>query len=486
MAEQSLKEKTAKGLLWGGLNNGMQQLLNLLFGIFLARLLTPADYGLVAMLAVFSQIASSIQESGFTTAIANKKNIRHEDYNAVFWCSFLIALTLYVILFFCAPLIADFFNQPELTPLGRYLFLSFVLSSLGTAHSAYLFRNLKTKERAISNIIALGLSGITAIILAINGFAYWGIATQTLVFVGANTFGYWILSGWRPTLRINLSPIKELLGFSSKMLITNVFNHINNNVFALVLGKYYHKEDVGYYGQAQKWNYMAHIMITGMVTGVAQPVLAQVANEQERQQHIFRKMLRFTAFVSFPAMLGLSLIAPEFITITITEKWMRSADILQILCIGGAFLPITTLYSNLVVSKGKSNVFMWNNIILGMLQLVVILLLKDFGIMTMVIAYVSINIAWLLVWHYFVWREIRLSIIRALADIIPFAATATTVMILTHLATEPIENTYLTIVAKIVMAATLYIAVMWASGSVIFKESVDYFLRKRRNRDERE
>ena len=128
---QSLKEKTAKGLFWGGFSNGIQQLLNLLFGIFLARLLTPSDYGMVGMLAIFSLIASSIQESGFTAALVNKKEVTHNDYNAVFWFNAAISLSLYLLLFLCAPLIADFYYTPELTPLARYSFIGFFIASLG-------------------------------------------------------------------------------------------------------------------------------------------------------------------------------------------------------------------------------------------------------------------------------------------------------------------------------------------------------------------
>ncbi len=136
---ESLKEKTAKGLLWGGISNGMQQLLNLFFGIFLARLLTPDDYGMVGMLSIFSLIAGSIQESGFISALINKKDIKHEDYNAVFWFSISTSLCIYTLLFFCAPLIARFFNQPELTAFARFSFIGFVISSTGTAHSAYIY-----------------------------------------------------------------------------------------------------------------------------------------------------------------------------------------------------------------------------------------------------------------------------------------------------------------------------------------------------------
>ena len=184
---QSLKEKTAKGLFWGGFSNGIQQLLNLLFGIFLARLLTPSDYGMVGMLAIFSLIASSIQESGFTAALVNKKEVTHNDYNAVFWFNAAISLSLYLLLFLCAPLIADFYDTPELTPLARYSFIGFFIASLGISHSAYLLRNLMVKQRALSSVIGLTVSGITGVTLAYFGFSYWGIATQSIVYVTINT-----------------------------------------------------------------------------------------------------------------------------------------------------------------------------------------------------------------------------------------------------------------------------------------------------------
>lgn len=213
MPTPTLKEKTARGLLWGGLSNGAQQILNLVFGIFLARMLAPADYGMVGMLAVFSVIATTLQESGFTAALVNKREERHKDYNAVFWFSILMSLGLYSLLFLCAPLIAHFYHKPELTPLARYSFIGFVLSALGTAQSAVLFKNLKVKQRAISQIIALTISGCVGITMAYYGFSYWSIATQNLVCIGLTTILYWYFSPWRPTLNINLNPLKEMFGF---------------------------------------------------------------------------------------------------------------------------------------------------------------------------------------------------------------------------------------------------------------------------------
>ena len=191
MAEKTLKEKTAKGLMWGSVSNGAQLILGTLFGIFLARILSPSDYGMVGLLAVFSQTASILQDSGFRTALANRREIVHEDYNAVFWFNITTSCTLYILLFFLAPLITDFYLQSdaatnqdlsELTPLARFSFLGFVIASLGTAHYAYLFRTLQVKQKAIITIISLTASSTIGLIMALTGYAYWGLATQGLAF----------------------------------------------------------------------------------------------------------------------------------------------------------------------------------------------------------------------------------------------------------------------------------------------------------------
>lgn len=481
MSGQSLKEKTAKSLLWGGLSNSIQQLLNLFFGIFLARTLSRADYGMVGMLSIFSLIASSLQESGFTAALTNKKEIRHEDYNAVFWFSVGMGTTLYIVLSCCAPLIAAFYNTPELTSLARYSFLGFFISSLGVAQSAYMFRNLLVKQRSIAMMSALAISGTVGVLLAVNGFSYWGIATQNIVYVSVLTILYWFYSPWRPSFHFDFRPIKSMLSFSSRLLITNIFGHINYNILSVVLGKYYSGQAVGDFNQANKWNYMGYSVIVGMINGVAQPVLVNVSDDTERQKRVFRKMLRFTAFISFPCMFGLSLIAPELITIAITSKWSESASILQILCIGSAFTSITNLYSNLIISKGKSQLFMWNTIALGIIQVTSMFCCHPYGIMFMIKCYVTINVFWLLVWQYFVWREIGLSLFQALQDILPYAFIAGITMWVTGYITRLFElNLYVTCLSRILLAALIYTIIMWLSGSVTFKESVQYLMKKKR------
>lgn len=479
MAEKSLKEKTAKGLFWGGISNGVQQLLGLVFGICLARMLTREDYGMVGMLSIISLTASTLQESGFIAALANRKKDNHEDFNAVFWCSLFIGISLYIILFFCAPLIAAFYNQPELIPLSRVAFLGFLMSSIGTAQSAYLFRHVMVKQRAIAIFIGIVISNLTGITLAFHGYGYWSLAIQSNIYVAVVTSCLWYFSPWRPTFTFNLRPAKEMWGFSSKLLVTNIFQIINNNFLSVILGRYYGEGKVGDFNQANKWNYMGYQFIYGMINNVAQPVLANVADERKRQLHIFRKMLRFTAFIAFPTLFGMSFISRELILVTITDKWIVSADLMHILCIGSAFTVISGLYAQLIVSKGKSQIFMFNTISLSLIQLAAMLLNRSAGMYAMTCWYVAINISWLLVWQCFIRREIGLTFLQAMKDILPYMLCAAFTMCAVGWLIGSIENLYLRLTVKIAGAATLYTLLMWLSGSVTFKESICYLFRRK-------
>lgn len=478
MTDSTLKGKTAKGLFWGGLGNGIQQLLGLVFGIFIARILNANDYGMVGMLTIFSVLATNIQECGFANAIANKQVVKHEDYNAVFWFSLITGLTLYVILFFCAPFIADFYHKPELVPLARYLFLSFVFSSSVTAHNALLFRNMKVKEKTISQVAGVLVSGIVGVAMAFNGMAYWGLATQTVVYVFIYAVCMWHFSPWRPTIHFNFRPLKEMLIFSSKILATNIFIQINNNIFSVILGRYFTPVNVGYYTQASKWDNMGISVVDAMIRGVAQPVFTETADELDRLRHIFHKMLRFTAFIVFPCMLGLALIAKEVIVITITAKWLQAVPIMQLLCVWGAFVPITSLFTNFIISRGKSNIYMWNTIALGVLQVISLVLMRPYGIMYMVLLFVIINIIWLLVWYFFLWKEIHITLWSVVKDIAPYAVIATFTMLLTAFITHAIGNIYMLFIAKLLIAAFIYVFLMWICRSVVFKESIKFIFKR--------
>ena len=457
----TLKEKTAQGLLWGGLNSGIQQLVGLAFGIVLGRLLSPSDYGMMAMISIFSLVATALQDSGFRTALTNIEHPKHEDYNSVFWFNIIMASSLYLILFFAAPLIGEYYHTPRVVPLCRYAFLSIVIASFGTAQSAYLFKHLRAKQQAEAGALAVILSSLTGVGMAFAGMAYWSLATQGLVYVGINTLLQWHFSPWRPSIHgITFAPVRRMFRFSCKILATTIMTHVNNNVLNILLGHYFTPRDTGNYNQAYQWNTKCYSLVQSMVAQVAQPVLVSLNGEEGRQKDVFRKMMRFTAFITFPLLFGFGLVAKEFIVIAIGEKWLASAQLIQILCISGATMPLSTLFSNMIISKGRSGTFFWCTFTLGLVQIATMVLIWPMGIRTMVIAYTLLNTSWLLVWLFFVRRLIGYGYWMFFCDVMPFALAAAGVMGLAYVATMPLSNLIALLISRFIIAVVLYYVVM--------------------------
>ena len=475
---ESLKEKTAKGLFWGGMNNGVQQLLGLLFGIVLGRLLDPSDYGMTAMLAVFSVIANELQSSGFKTGLINLKNPSHHDYNAVFWFNILAGLGLYAILWFCAPLIASYYHQPKLISLSRYVFLGFVFSSFGMAQSAYLTKQMQIKQIAKCGMTATLTSSITSVILAALGFGYWALATQYLMYIAVNTILLWYFSPWRPTLQVTFEPVRRLFPFSFKIMLSAIFTQVNANIMNLLLGRYYGETNTGHYNQAYQWSSKCFLLVGNMLKQVDQTVLVGLSDERERQLTVLRKMVRFTAFIAFPLLFGLGLVSHEFIILAIGKKWAFSASLLPLLCVCGAFMPLSSLLTDSIISQHRSDIYLWNTLILGILQIVLMVSLWRQGIYVMVIAYTLLNIAWVFIWHSFVRRLMGYSLFSFLKDILPFALAAAAIMVVTGFATHTIASLWLKLLCRVVMAAILYYTVMRLSGAVILKECLAFMKRK--------
>lgn len=478
MGESTLKERTSKGLFWGGLSNGLLQIINLGFAVVIGRILDPSDFGVVGVLTIFSAIASTMQESGFTAALVNRKVVDPKDYNSVFWFNVLISATLYVVLFFMAPLIARFFHNPVLVRLSRFVFLGFLIGSLGTAQNAWLLKHMMVKQKAMASIIAVVVAGSVSVVLALKGFSYWGIAIQNVLSVAVNTVLLWIVSTWRPTFHISLRRAWGMFGFSVKILITNSIAMANYHLFSVILGRYYTEYEVGVYNQANKWNTAGYSSIDGMVHSVVLPALVEARDDKERQTRVFRKMLRFVAFVSFPLMLGLSLIAPEFITVFLTDKWAESGHLLRLLSVGGSVYAIATVMILLIISHGGSGVQMWNVIALGIVQVLVCMGFFRLGVSAMVMANIVVNIGWLLIWHWCVNRYITYSLWDFIKDIGFFALVAASVMVATYFMTVFIDNIYIRLIARIVVAAGLYIGVMRLSGAAIFKECMQFAISK--------
>ena len=568
---ETLKEKTAKGLFWGGLSSTVQQLLGIVFGIILARRLNQSDFGMIAMITIFQLIGNDLQNSGFKVALANLRQPTDRDYNSVFWFNILMGGSLYVLLFFLAPFIADFYHIPSLTPLARYAFLSIVFASFGTAQSAWLFKNLHAKQQAKAGMMAVLISSSVAVVMAYMGFAYWALATQTNLYILLCTALYWHYSPWRPTVAAAqrskfkvqsskastqrsrifnyqlsifnfevLRPALRMFRFSVKLLISQVLTDINNNVLNILLGRFYGRHDMGNYNQAFQWSTKGSNIIQSMVQQVAQPVLVSIDNEHERQLHVLRKMMRFAAFLSFPLLFGLSLVSHEFIVTLLGEKWAQSAHYLRLLAIASAFLPLSTLLANVVITKGRSNIFMYVNLALAICQTAAMLTIYHFQVscfeflepfstllntstsqltlnspldptgrflseagkelstlnsqlMTMVLAFVALTILWFFVWAYFARRLAGYRFTMLLRDVLPFLFAAAAVMLTTgFISTCIIPSTLLggvgggllLLITRILLAALLYYALMRLFRVQILNECLQFFNRRKSNKYE--
>lgn len=270
-----------------------------------------------------------------------------------------------------------------------------------------------------------------------------------------------------------------MFSFSVKILVTTIVNTINNNVLTFIIGHKFPMAAVGNFTQANKWNTMAYNTITGTIEQVAQPVLSQIADDNEREIRVFRKLMRFTAFFSFPALFGLSLVSREFILLTIGDKWAECIPMLQVLCVGGAFFAFNTMYQQLVISSGRSDVYMWCNISQIVLQIGLVLLSSAYGIFTMVVAYTVFSVLWLGVWQWQARRLIGVRFRDVAADIAPFLFAAAAVMCVTYFATSFTSECLILLPLRIVLAAVSYFVVMKVAKVEILDECLRFAKRKR-------
>ena len=346
------------------------------------------------------------------------------------------------------------------------------------AQSAYLTKQMQIKQIAQCGMTATLSSSIVSVVLAALGFGYWALATQYLMYIAVNTLLLWYFSPWRPTTKVTFEPIRQLFPFSFKIMLSAIFTQLNNNIMNLLLGRYYGETSTGHYNQAYQWSSKCFLLVGNMLKQVDQTVLVGLGDERERQLAVLRKMMRFTAFIAFPLLFGLGLVSHEFIVLTIGEKWSFAASLLPLLCLSGAFMPLSTLLTDAVISQKRSDIYLWSTIVLGILQISLMVGLWQKGILTMVIAYTLLNILWVFVWHSFVHRLMNYGLLEFLKDILPFALAAVAVMAITGFVTQTIETLWLKLICRALLAALLYYGVMRLAGAVILKEILAFIFRK--------
>ncbi len=456
MSEANLKTKTAKGLFWGAMNNGLQQLIGAVVGLVLLSRLTPGDYGIVGMLAIFTAIAVTMQEGGFKAALINRGEISAEDHNSVFWFTIAVSALLYLILFCLAGPIARFYNQPELVKVARVLFLSFFFVSCSISSDAYLLRKMMIRQRAAMDIAGAVVAGIVAVVMAVKGYGYWALVAHSVTQSAVTSLLKVLFTPWKPNFKISFRPVIEMLPFGLRLVGASFVTQIQNNIFSVILGRAYTETEVGYYSQGSKWAGMANQVFGGMITSVGQPVMAHAAGDTGRQKAIFRKLTRFAAFVAFPALLGLGLIAPEFINL-VNPEFAPSVPILRLYCLYFIATVVQTLFNQAAMACRRSDRYLTFTLINAAMQIATAFVTFRFGLVTMAASVTVVNYLAVVVWFFLLKDIIGIKFIELLKDTVPFFAIALALVILAHFIFGGIKGDLWRMLLKIAMVASFYL-----------------------------
>ncbi|MES1222005.1 MAG: lipopolysaccharide biosynthesis protein, partial [Bacteroidota bacterium] len=354
---QKLKHTAINALIWSGIEKFSLQAIGFISTIIVARLLTPADFGLVAMITIFIAISNVFIDSGFGTAIIQKKDLTNADCSTVFFFNLLIAIILYFILFFCAPLIADFYKQPELTNLTRVLGLVLVFNSLGLIQISLIQKEIKFKTNTKINLFALLISSSTGITCALLGFGVWSLVIQQVCLSLVKTILLWTFNKWRPVLEFSKSSFHHLFRFSSGLLLSEILETFFQNIYYVIIGRFFPASELGFFTQAKKLNDVSVTTLTSVVTQVAFPVFSTIHDDVVKLKAAFRKNIRFISFLVLPLSFCLMAVSHSLILALLKEKWLPAAPLLQILCIMGIFYTLDVSNMVLLKSKGKSALY---------------------------------------------------------------------------------------------------------------------------------
>ena len=476
-----LKNKTAQGLAWGGFFSVIQQLTGLILGIVIARILDPSDYGMVGMLSIFIAFASILQESGFVFVLTNRKGIDKGEYSTIFWFNVLMSFTLYIVFFFSAPLLGVFFKNEQIVPLSRYVFLGFFISSFGVIQSAVLFKRMQVKERGIATFVGSITAGIFGVILAKNGFAYWGLATQGLVSTTLSTALLWFYSPFRPSCFFDTKFLRSVLPDGIRFAVPNIVSTISGNIYSVLLGRYYTISDVGYFNQATKFNTYGYSLTLGMLRNVSQPMFVQIQNDHGGVLNAFRKLVRFTAFVSFPSMLVLSFVAPELIYVFLSPKWLYAAYILKIIGIGGAFTALNTLFTYYIISQKQSSLYMWLGVCNSILRIFLAVIASFWGVMSLAYVCATYDVLIIIVYYGITKKSLDYSLKMLASDILPLLSISILIIVFIHFVTIGIVNIYLLLFLKITIFIVLFLLSMYLIHFDIYLDAIDIIKRKINN-----
>ncbi len=455
----NLQKKTFWGVLWSLLEKFSIQAFGFAQGIILARHLHPSDYGMVGMLAVFLGISATFADAGFCSALVRKKNRTAIDYSTVYTTNVTISFVCFVVLFLISPAVADFYNTPLLKDILRVNAVYLFINSFLAVQKARLSIQLKFKEQSKVFICSEITTGIVAIIMAIMGYGVWSLVIPCYFGFVVKATMFWYVQHWFPKFGFSRQSFKEFWGFGSKLLATNLINSIYGNIYPVIIGKAFSATDLGYYSKASGYAKLTPNTLDGVLLKVSYPVLSEIQDDTKRLGEVYRRMLRTSAYVVFPTVIGLSAIAEPFIKVLITDKWAPSIIYLQLLCFATMWAPIHTLNLNLLKVKGRSDLFLRLEIIKKILGLIIIAVTIPFGLISMCIGRVAAAPIYLIINTYYTGKFINVSFIKQMKDIFPTLLYSLSMGLVVYITISFINSSLLKIIIGVIIGFTYYLSI---------------------------
>ncbi len=470
MSQQSLKEKTIKGTMWSAIDNVSSYGVAFVISIVLARLLSPEDYGLLGLVAIFTTVCNAIIGGGLVSALIRKKNPTDDDYNTAFILNFGMSLVLYAVLFLCAPWIARFFGRPELISLTRVTSFTMVIGALAIVQGVRLTKRIDFKTQTKITLIASVTSGAIGIILAVLGLGVWALVVQGIVSTLMRTILLWYFNHWTPSLHFSRRSFDELFGFGWKMMLSGIIDSFWTQLYQVIVGKYYSPATLGQYTRAKHYSQLFSSNLTSVIQKVTFPVLSEIQDEKERMISAYRKIIKMTMFLTFALMFALGAVSEPLIYCLIGEKWHEASTYLPLICLIGSFYPLCAINLNMLMVQGRSDLFLKLEIIKKMFGMGPMFIGAFVGIIPMLCASVITSIVSYFLNSYYPGKLLGYSSWMQIKDIAQSffisVSMAAVVFILKYL---PISNWFI-LPIQIVVGIVVFLALCRLANSSEYKE----------------
>ena len=470
---QSLKKQAFLGVGWNAVGRFSTQGVAFVLQIILARLLSPSDYGIIAMIAIFLQVSAVFVDSGFGKALVQKKNCEEKDYSTVFYYNLAVSIGVYLLLFAIAPLVARFYEIELLTSVMRVASLVIIINALSIVQRTKLEKKIDFKSQAVVTFTSSFLSGLAGVAMAYYGFGVWALCGQSLLHSLFQLMFFYFFVRWRPVLVFSKESFHEMFSFGSKVLVASIISVIYSNLYSIVIGKKFSSKELGFYSRADHFVVFPSSNIGTIISGVAYPTLSKIQESDEKLRYAYRKIIRYSSFVIFPLMIGLASIAGPFILALLGDKWSESIPLLQILCFALMWDHLSSLNLNLLYVKGKTNLVLKLEIIKKSIAVAILITSIPFGITVMCIGRVLYSMIAFYINTTYTKKLIGLSFCQQVMDFFPYLLLSLImgllVFTLYHIISSPAA---LALIMGLVVGAVFYVGVSFVVFGEIRQEAI--------------